>query len=150
MTTASWPLQSYLALGAQAGAVPCARLHTKHVLWEWQLAQLAGTAELVVSELVTNGVRAAQGLTQSRWGGKCVPGVPPIRLWLCSDRRHVVIQVWDGDHRMPVRGSADDLEAEGGRGLLLVESLCQDRGTYVPEGASGKVVWASLNAESEL
>jgi anti-sigma regulatory factor (Ser/Thr protein kinase) len=149
MIPVAWPLQSYLELGAQVGAVPCARLHTKQVLWEWQLEELAATAELVVSELVTNGVRAAQGLTQSRWGGKSVPGAPPIRLWLCSDRRYVVIQVWDGDHRMPIRGPADDLEAEGGRGLLLVETLCHDKGTYVPEGASGKIVWASLNSESQ-
>jgi hypothetical protein len=30
-----WPLQSFLELGALPGAVPCARLHTRHLLWEW-------------------------------------------------------------------------------------------------------------------
>jgi hypothetical protein len=35
-----------------------------------------------------------------------------------------------------------DLEAESGRGLLLVESLSTEWGTYRPAGASGKVVWA--------
>jgi hypothetical protein len=31
-----WPLHSYLELGTLPGAVPCARLHTRHVLWEWE------------------------------------------------------------------------------------------------------------------
>jgi len=35
-----WPLQSFLELGALPGAVPCARLHARHVLWEWGLASL--------------------------------------------------------------------------------------------------------------
>jgi hypothetical protein len=35
-------------------AVPCARLHVRHLLREWDLAQLAEQAELVVSELLTN------------------------------------------------------------------------------------------------
>jgi hypothetical protein len=29
-----WPLQSHLELGAYDTAVPCARLHTRQVLWE--------------------------------------------------------------------------------------------------------------------
>jgi hypothetical protein len=29
-----WPLRSFLELGAYSGAVPCARLHTRAVLWE--------------------------------------------------------------------------------------------------------------------
>jgi hypothetical protein len=30
-----WPLRSYLELAALPGAVPCARLHARQVLWEW-------------------------------------------------------------------------------------------------------------------
>src|ERR1039457_1668360 len=52
-----WPLQSYLELGVMAGSVPCARLHAKHVLWEWGLAEISDSVELLVSELVTNAVR---------------------------------------------------------------------------------------------
>jgi len=33
--TDPWPLRSSLELGALSSAVPCARLHVKHVLWEW-------------------------------------------------------------------------------------------------------------------
>ena len=32
-----WPLQSSLELGAFPGAVPCARLHARQMLWEWRL-----------------------------------------------------------------------------------------------------------------
>jgi hypothetical protein len=73
----SWPLQSFLELGPLPSAVPCARLHARQVVWEWGLVRLSEDIELIVSELVTNAVRASEGL---------MPGVPHVRLWLCSDR----------------------------------------------------------------
>src|ERR1022692_1141720 len=46
-----WSLRSCLELGALPSAVPCARLHTRQVLWEWGvLESLAGTAELILSD----------------------------------------------------------------------------------------------------
>jgi hypothetical protein len=57
MTPHQWPLRSYLELGALPTAVPCARLHARHLLWEWGLNGLAADAELLVSELVTNAVK---------------------------------------------------------------------------------------------
>jgi hypothetical protein len=123
--------------------VPCARLHAKHVLWEWGLAEFTETAEIIVSELTTNAQKASVGLITSRFGGRWRLGAPPIRLWLYSDKERVLIQVWDGDDRMP-KPQGMDLEAESGRGLLLVETLSTEWGAYVPEGASGKVVWAML------
>lgn len=137
----AWPLRSYLELGALPSAVPCARLHARHVLWEWHLEELADPIELVVSELVTNGQRASARITGSRYEGVWQPGVAPVRLWLYADRQRVLVQVWDGDDRAP-EPQSNDLLAESGRGLLLVESLCAGWGTYRPEGASGKVVWA--------
>src|SRR2546430_14597646 len=89
---AEWELRTFLELGALPSAVPCARLHTRQVLWEWQLSPLADTAELIVSELVTNAVQASAGLTGSRRSGRGVPGVPPVRLWLFSDRRRGLVQ----------------------------------------------------------
>ncbi len=130
-----------LELGALPTAVPCARLHTKHVLREWNLPELADTAELIVSELVTNAVRASAGLMSSRYAGRWVPGVPPVRLWLVSDGQHIVIQVWDANEQMPARQDPAP-DAERGRGLLLVESLSAEWGSYTPEMSSGKVVWA--------
>jgi len=66
-----WPLVSFLELGALTSAVPCARLHARQVLWEWGLQASADTAELLVSELVTNAVhitRAASADTPSACG----------------------------------------------------------------------------------
>jgi anti-sigma regulatory factor (Ser/Thr protein kinase) len=140
-TGASWPLRSHLELGALPSAVPCARLHAKQVLREWGLDALAEAVELLASELVTNGVQASEGMTESRCQGRWRPGVPSVRLWLCSDKQNVLVQVWDGSDRRPERKDVD-LEAVGGRGLLLVEALSAEWGTYVPERSSGKVVWA--------
>jgi anti-sigma regulatory factor (Ser/Thr protein kinase) len=142
-----WPLRSHLELGALPSAVPCARLHAKHVLWEWGLESFSDSVGLVVSELTTNAVAASAGLTGSRYSGRWQPGLPPVRLSLYSDKERVLLEVWDGDDRMPV-AQGIDLEAESGRGLLLVESLCSGWGAYIPEGASGKVVWAVLDDEN--
>ena len=139
----SLALHSYLELLVLPTAVPCARGHTRLVLAEWGLRDLADPAEQVVSELVTNGVRASRGLVASRFGGRWSAGVPPVRLWLLSDYRSVLVQVWDGNNRMPVRGELD-LESENGRGLWLVAALSEDWGSFQPERASGKVVWASV------
>jgi hypothetical protein len=113
------------------------------VLWEWHLDALSETAELIVSELVTNAVHASAGLTGSRRAGRWVPGTPPVQFWLASDRQRVLIQVGDASDRCPApRHPGPD--AESGRGLLLVESLSADWGSYPPERSSGKVVWAIL------
>jgi anti-sigma regulatory factor (Ser/Thr protein kinase) len=139
-----WPLRAYLELAPLASAVPCARLHARLVLGgEWGLLPV-DTAELIVSELVTNAVQASAGLTGSRYDGRWTPGTPPVRVWLCSDRQRVVAAVWDGSDRMPARTMPDDPEAERGRGLLLVETLSAEWGVHTPARSSGKVVWAVL------
>lgn len=137
----AWPLRSYLELGALPSAVPSARLHARLVVGEWGLGDLAETAELVVSELVTNAVVASEGLIGCRYRGRWRPGKPPVRLWVLSDRDRVLVQVWDGNDRMP-RRQEPELHAEHGRGLLLVETLCTEWGTYKLAQSSGKVVWA--------
>ena len=138
-----WPLQTYLEIGLLPTAVPCARGHARKVLAEWGLRELADPAELVVSELVTNGVRASRGLLGSRFGGRWSAGMPPVRLWLQSDYRTVLVQVWDGNDRMPTRQEPDP-ESETGRGLWLVGAVSEDWGAFQPEHASGKVVWAAV------
>ena len=139
-----WLLQDYLELGALPGAVPCARLHARQLLWEWGLHRVSETVELLVSEIVTNAVRASQELVADRFGSRRPAEIPTVRLWLSSDRATVLIQVWDADHRMPRRQGTEP-EAESGRGLLLVEALSAEWGSYVPNGWRGKVVWASVN-----
>jgi len=110
--------------------VSCARLHAKEVIVEWGLRALADTAELLVSELVTNAIRASRSLLS-----------PVVRIWLVSERNGVFIRVWDGSKQMPVRRDTD-LDSESGRGLLLVEALSKDWGAY-PK-ADGKVVWVMV------
>jgi anti-sigma regulatory factor (Ser/Thr protein kinase) len=134
MTEHRWELHSTLAFGALPSAVPCARLHARHVLWEWGLTDLMDTVELVVSELVTNSLKATEALPG--------PIVPPIRLRLSADRTSVLIEVWDGSTQPPVPGKASEA-ADGGRGLLLVESLSSWWGWIFPQQEwGGKVTWA--------
>lgn len=131
-----WPLCSYLELGTLPGSVPCARLHTRHVLWEWGLSELSEPVELLVSELVTNAMRASQ-LTED---------ASSIRLWLRSDKNLVLILVWDGNSRPPVRIDVTE-DSESGRGLLLVEVMSDSWNWYRPEGTNGKIVWAQVSGK---
>jgi Histidine kinase-like ATPase domain len=139
---ADWPLRSYLELGALASAVPCARLHAREVVRHWRLDDLADTAELIVSELVTNAIQASEALRSHRFNGRWAPGRPPARLWLSSDKQCVLIQVWDANEQLPLRQGMTGPDDESGRGLLLVEALCEQCGAYRLERASGKVVWS--------
>jgi len=136
-----WPLHSHLELRAVPASVPSARLHTRNLLREWRMECLADTAELLVSEMITNAVRAS-GLVddQQREIGRA-PGAQRMRLWLTSDRHSVLIQVWDVDHHVPVRQDADP-DAEAGRGVMLIEALSLQWGFCTPDGHDGKIVWA--------
>ena len=107
------------------------------------MKELSEDVELVISELVTNAQQVSAGLSGSRFGGRRKLGVPPIRLWLYADKQRVLIQVWDGDDRLPEEQDID-LMAESGRGLLIVATLCAEWGVYRPEGATGKVVWGVI------
>jgi anti-sigma regulatory factor (Ser/Thr protein kinase) len=133
----AWPLQTRLPLAALPTAPGVARGHVRVVAGEWGLADLADTAELLVSELVTNAVQASARLRTA--------GSPVIHLWVTSDRASMVIHVWHASEQMPVRRDADEHEEDGGRGLLLVETLSKDWGTY--RKADGKVVWCLITAE---
>jgi len=135
---AQWPLQSSLEFGALPGAVPCARLHVRNVLWEWHLTALSDNTELLVSELVTNAIQVSR---------TAAPDIP-IRLWVVSDADQVLVLVWDGCPASPAPTAAS-AEAESGRGLLLVETLSVRWGWHFPPDMGGKVVWALIAAESQ-
>jgi anti-sigma regulatory factor (Ser/Thr protein kinase) len=126
-----WPLRDSLELGALPTAVPCARLHARQMLWEWKLTILAENTELLVSELVTNAIAASRSLKL----------IFPVRLWLLSDRRQVLILVWDASPQPPVPVDATE-DAEHGRGLLLVQKISTQWGCYAARDTGGKVVWA--------
>jgi anti-sigma regulatory factor (Ser/Thr protein kinase) len=124
------PLQDFLELGALASAVPCARLHSRQVLWEWGLGSLGQSVEILVTELVRNAVKVSRTMAQAS----------PVRLWLVSDSAQVLILVWDASPQPPVRMDTSD-EAENGRGLMLVEAISEQWGWYFDEDNDGKVVW---------
>ncbi|HUY48283.1 MAG TPA: ATP-binding protein [Streptosporangiaceae bacterium] len=126
-----WPVQDFLELGALPGAVPSARLHARSILWEWGLIPLTEAVELAVSELITNSVTAA----------RAIPQVRPVRLWLLSDTRKVLVMAWDANPQPPALIEADD-DAESGRGLFLVAAFSERWGTYPTPQTGGKVVWA--------
>jgi anti-sigma regulatory factor (Ser/Thr protein kinase) len=128
-----WPLVSELSLAALPTAPGCARGHARSVAYEWGLADLADTAELVASELVTNAIQASARLKTL--------GTPVVRLRVTSDGQSLTIHVWDANPAMPVRqqaGPADD----GGRGLMIIDALSAAWGSR-PD-PPGKSVWATL------
>lgn len=130
------PLQTHLELAALPSAVPCARGHVRVVALEWGLGELADNAELLVSELVTNAIQASEKLRTA--------ATPVVRVWVTSDGISMVIHVWDASAAMPIRQAATAVDDEGGRGLLMVETLSKQWGTY--RKAAGKVVWVMIAA----
>ncbi|MEU4169184.1 SpoIIE family protein phosphatase [Streptomyces sp. NPDC026665] len=113
---ASWALPE----GPEAAGE--ARRHVREQLALWDLDDLVMTTELLASELVGNVIRHASG---------------PIGLrLLCSGT--LVCEVSDASLTMPRIRRATDTD-EGGRGLQLVNALCERWGSrYTPEG---KAIW---------
>ncbi|MEV7789611.1 SpoIIE family protein phosphatase [Streptomyces sp. NPDC088106] len=97
----------------------------------WALTEASFTAELVVSELVTNAIRY---------------GAPPIRLRLIHDASTLICEVSDTSHTAPHLRRARTWD-EGGRGLLLVAQLTQRWGTR--HTADGKTIWSELSLADE-
>jgi serine phosphatase RsbU (regulator of sigma subunit)/anti-sigma regulatory factor (Ser/Thr protein kinase) len=113
-------------LEADPSAVSRARSRVSRQLAAWGLEELDFTAELVVSELVTNAIRY---------------GRPPIRLRLIHDRT-LLCEVSDDSSSTPHLRRARVFD-EGGRGLLLVAQLARHWGTR--HARHGKTVWAELD-----
>ncbi|MEV8095050.1 SpoIIE family protein phosphatase [Kitasatospora sp. NPDC085879] len=112
-------------LPADPTAAGRARKLTTATLAEWGLDELAFTAVLAVSELVTNAYR---------YGGA------PVILRLIRDR-FLICEVSDGSSTSPhLRRSR--MTDEGGRGLFLVAQLTERWGTRYAR--DGKTVWTEL------
>ncbi|MGW0365745.1 SpoIIE family protein phosphatase [Streptomyces sp. NPDC002990] len=92
----------------------------------WDLADVTFTAELILSELITNAIRY---------------GTPPIRVRLLRDRS-LICEVSDGSSTSPHLRYAATTD-EGGRGLFLVAQFAERWGTRYTE--RGKVIWAELS-----
>ena len=141
--TASFPLCSFLELGAYDTAPGSARRHTRNVLAEWQLAAFEEKATLIVSEVVTNSVAATRC---GRWEAK----LPPVRLWLLAGPDGVLIVVWDAVTTMPQCREPGDLD-ESGRGLWIVGQLSAQCDCYLPPAPyTGKVTRALITSLGTL
>jgi serine phosphatase RsbU (regulator of sigma subunit)/anti-sigma regulatory factor (Ser/Thr protein kinase) len=108
---------------AEAGR---ARAVVREQLHEWGLARLADSAELMVSELVTNAVRHSHRLPAQ------------VRLVLGDT---LLCEVDDDDHDLPTLLSAGP-DDETGRGLRVVSTLAREWGTS--RTRAGKTVWFEL------
>lgn len=94
-------------------------------LRHWGQPDLAASAELLLTELLTNALRHGEG-----------PAVG-VRLFLVPT--HLVIEVNDGSPKLPVPRTAA-LDDEDGRGLLLVEAIADAWGV----SSDGTTTWCSL------
>jgi anti-sigma regulatory factor (Ser/Thr protein kinase) len=122
----------FLEMSAWPGAVPCARHHARQVLWHAGAKELIEPVELVVSEMVTNAIHACG--TRNDADGT-------VRLWLVVMEAAVLVMVWDASPTRPDL-QAPELDAESGRGLVLVDALSASWGSFELSGEPGKVVWA--------
>jgi anti-sigma regulatory factor (Ser/Thr protein kinase) len=94
----------------------------------------AATAELLVSELVTNAVRFASHPAPA--------DASLITLSIRHFREGLLIEVYDTDSNPPAHSRADQY-AESGRGLMLVDALSKEWSYFFPPGG-GKVVYCFL------
>lgn len=117
---ASWPIARELTSVRQARRLVTAQLG------DWNLEGLTDTAELLVSELVTNALRHTRG---------------PLRLNLQVRDSRLRCEVEDTAPAGPVR-SVVDTDAEGGRGTELLDLLTEAWGST--RTATGKTTWCEI------
>lgn len=119
-----------------------ARAFTASVLDGWGLSHLVETAELLVSELITNAIKHAGGLMDPP--DELIGDIPPVILSV-SRFDALLIQVWDVSSEPVIRRMAaeDDID---GRGLDLVDALAKEWGCDVLE-TGGKVVWFAIDLD---
>jgi anti-sigma regulatory factor (Ser/Thr protein kinase) len=121
-------------------ATPCARLHARNIACEWGLGELVDTIELVVSELVTNAVRASLD-HDDRPRYSADTGLACVHLRLSTERLAALVEVWDENARLP-EPAEPGMADESGRGLMLVDAIAERWGWELPSSGRGKVVWA--------
>ncbi|MGW2562576.1 ATP-binding protein [Streptomyces sp. NPDC001514] len=119
-SAASWPLCPEHLSAAQARRLAAGQLA------EWGLDGLIDTAQLLISEMVTNAVRHAPG---------------PIRLSLRRYPTALRCDVEDASPKIPQPRAAGD-EAESGRGLVLLDALTNAWGSQ--RTPVGKSIWFEL------
>jgi hypothetical protein len=116
-------LRLTFARGADSSAI---RHEAGRVLAAWQEPDLVDDSLVVVAELVQNVLQHTDSTGE---------------LSIRQAGGHVLIEVADGDARLP-EAQAPDTRRLGGRGLLLVAALSRSWGSRPHDG--GKVVWAEM------
>jgi anti-sigma regulatory factor (Ser/Thr protein kinase) len=140
-TTDQLRFSATLTLAAVPTAVGAARRYARNELTKAKLAALIDDAELIISELVTNAVIATGVMAaEPKWPE--LEGLAVIRIRLGFGPSSIFIEVWDHDPELPIPQQASEY-AEGGRGLLIVNTLCT-RWSARTVADGGKVVWGEL------
>ncbi len=114
-------------LEPQPQSVAAGRGFVGRTLEAWGCGELADTACLLASEILTNAVRHAH---------------TPIGLRLYRAAGDVTVEITDDNTHLPARRLADP-DDENGRGLMLVESLASAWGARPTR--TGKSVWFTLD-----
>jgi anti-sigma regulatory factor (Ser/Thr protein kinase) len=116
-----------VTLSAEGGSCARARQVVRDAASSWDLSEdLADDAQLVVTELVSNGIDHGEGL---------------ITLTVSRRPGGMLVEVRDESPKQPQLRPVDPSSARG-RGMQLVQALSARWGT-APDGR-GKVVWAEL------
>jgi anti-sigma regulatory factor (Ser/Thr protein kinase) len=119
-----------LTLASLPNAPSYGRLLVQRYLRTWGIEHMIDKARLVMSELLTNAVKASAELTTIQ-----------IRLVVLGGTS-LIIEVRDCNPEPPIlKDVASD--NEGGRGLMIVDALSERWGYYHPTHRS-KAVWAEL------
>jgi len=146
---ASAPGAAYMELTASPTAPFWARRRTRAVLQGWGMgSEIVETAELLVSELTTNAVKFTEPVQMSRWKDSDLATVERISLTLRYLTGQVVIEVSDSDVNPPQMADAD-VNAESGRGLMLVDALSKEWSYFLPP-SGGKTVYCVLSTDEPV
>jgi len=126
-----------LRLAATPAAAGIGRCLIKHTLGLWGLKHLTDPATLIASELLANAVTA----TSTTPTPDCP--LPLVAIQTRVARRSLLVEVWDNSPEKPTARTFDN-DAEGGRGLFLVDAISERWGVWLP-GTGGKIVYAELD-----
>jgi hypothetical protein len=144
---------SAIIVPAVGESISLARRHTRNVLGKWHMMPLVDDAELIVSELTTNGVKAIDALPTEPPAPSQQASFDVLCLTLCLiapklAAPELLIELWDPAPQSPQRRETT-LDDEGGRGLWVVEALSKEWGTRRP-ATGGKVVWARCTSPQPI
>ncbi|MDP9820131.1 ATP-binding protein [Spirilliplanes yamanashiensis] len=130
----TYPPMAQLSTGLEPimGAARRARELVTEACLRWELPGAAGSACIVVTEMVNNVVAHAHTAMTVR---------------LARSDGHLLVAVQDTSPTVPEFRGPVSPTAYGGRGLLLIDSVAVRWGTWAFRG--GKVVWAVLDPDED-